>query len=42
MSPESPTWRANCQIAIMASPPGVYPAVEFQDGDLRTKSLMVT
>jgi len=31
-----------CRIAIAASPPGVYPAVEFQDGDLRTKNLMVT
>ena len=31
-----------CRIAIPASPPEVYPAVEFQDGDLRTKSLMVT
>ena len=42
MSPESPTWRANCRIVIPASPPWVYPAVEFQDGDLRTKSSMVT
>ena len=32
----------NCRIAIPASPPGVYPAVEFQEGVLRTKSLMVT
>jgi hypothetical protein len=31
-----------CRIAISASPPGVYPAVEFQDGDLRTKRSMVT
>ena len=31
-----------CRIVISASPPGVYPAVEFQDGDLRTKSSMVT
>ena len=31
-----------CRIAIPASPPGVHPAVEFQDGDLRTKSSMVT
>ena len=31
-----------CRIVIPASPPGVYPAVEFQDGDLRTKSSMVT
>ena len=30
-----------CRIVIPASPPGVYPVVEFQDGDLRTKSLMV-
>ena len=32
----------HCRIVIPASPPGVYPAVEFQDGDLRTKSSMVT
>ena len=32
----------DCWIAIPASPPGVYPAVEFHDGDLRTKSSMVT
>ena len=32
----------NCRIAIPASPPGVYPVIEFQDGDLRTKSSMVT
>ena len=31
-----------CRIVIPASPPGVYPAVEFQDGDLRTKSSIVT
>ena len=31
-----------CRIVIPASPPGVYPAVEFQDGDLRIKSSMVT
>ena len=42
MSPESPTWRANCRIADPSSPPGEYLAVEFQDGDLRTKTLMVT
>ena len=36
MSPESPTWRANYRIAIPASPSGLYPAVEFQDGDLLT------
>jgi len=42
MSLESPTWRANCWIVIPASPPGVYPVVEFQDGDLTTKSSMVT
>ena len=32
----------DCRLAIPASPPGVYPAVEFQEGVLRTKSLMVT
>ena len=31
----------SCRIAIPASPPRVYPAVEFQDGDLRIKSSMV-
>jgi hypothetical protein len=31
-----------CRIAILVSPPRVYPAVEFQDGDLRTKSSIVT
>ena len=34
-------WVTWCRIDIPASPPGMYPAVEFQDGDLRTKSLMV-
>ena len=34
--------QGSCQIAIPASPPGVYPVVELQDGDLRTKSSMVT
>ena len=34
--------QGKCRIVIPASPPGVYPAVEFQDGDLRTKSSMVT
>ena len=33
---------SDCRIVIPGSPPGVYPAVEFQDGDLRTKSSMVT
>ena len=32
----------HCRIVIPTSPPGVYPTVEFQDGDLKTKSLMVT
>jgi len=27
---DPPTWRANCRIAIPASPPGVYPAVSFR------------
>ena len=36
------TLLGDCRIVILASPLGVYPAVEFLDGDLRTKSSMVT
>ena len=31
---------SNCRITIPASPPGVYPAVEFRRRDLGAKSLM--
>ena len=41
--PLSPSRLMNLlKIVILASPPGVYPVVEFQDGDLKTKSSMVT
>ena len=32
----------SCQIAHLASPPGVYPAVEFRRRDLGAKNLMLT